>query len=220
MVAVALLHSLPLDKSLIFEVSLTSSTNWSHDQGLPHSREWAHLSLNKATDVARCAAAPRPNGRQRVCFFNHGTGFGMAARKYFFKSEQNGVYHFAHCNDEYPDIVVRESIPKGFNLTVQGSNVVVRGALSGNIVYEYTGQPGDTLRLLELRGMIKRVLINDGIATPVTTLKLVRAGTTNVIRGNTVILRGAPARARNLHAQRRTLGQSVITHFFGRFRLL
>ena len=202
----ALIHTLPLDRSCVFEVALMNG------EEMPASTEWAHLSINKAEEVVRCATLPPLIHYRRAVFFNHGTGFAMAARKYFFKCERGGEYFFEHCSGTHPDVVVRESKPRVISITVDGYKVVGRGSVTGEIMYEQEFQPNETVRLLELRAMIKQSLIDTGAATPTTQLKLVREGTVTILRGNTVILRGA-ARTR-ARPRRRTRGQGLITQFF------
>ena len=202
----ALIHTLPLDRSCVFEVALMNG------EEMPASTEWAHLSLNKATEVVRCATLPPLINFRRVVFFNHGTGFAIGARKYFFKCERGGDYFFEHCTGTHPDVVVRESKPRVITITVDGYKVVGRNSLTGEIMYERQFLPNEPVRLLELRDMIKQRLVATGAATPTTQVKLVREGTDNILRGNTVILRGA-ARTR-ARPRRRTRGQGLITQFF------
>ena len=202
----ALIHTLPLDRSCVFEVALMNG------EEMPASTEWAHLSFNKATEVVRCATLPPLIHYRRAVFFNHGTGFAMAARKYLFKCERGGEYFFEHCTGTHPDVVVRESKPRVITITVDGYKVVGRNSLTGEIMYERQFLPNEPVRLLELCDMIKQRLVATGAATPTTQVKLVREGTDNILRGNTVILRGA-ARTR-ARPRRRTRGQAVITQFF------
>ena len=201
----ALIHTLPLDRSCVFEVALMNG------EEMPAITEWTHLSLNKATDAIQCAILPPLIHYRREIFFNHATGFAMAARKYYFKCERGGAYIFKHCSGTHPDVVVRESKPRVISITVDGYKVVGRGSVSGEIMYEQEFQPNKPVRLMELRDMMKQSLINTGAATKTTQLKLLREGTDTILRGNTVILRGA-ARIR-ARPRRRTGGQSVITHF-------
>lgn len=231
--AYAALHSLPLERCAIFEVAFAPGPRgmWDRECGrMPASDEWSGISLQRMTDVVQCnldkiahdaricngtgsAMAPKP-----ICRFNHGTRSAMALRKYIYVDEQNGIYHFQHCNLEHPDILVREVATKVLTLHVNGSTITVTN-LAGITVFRHEGQPGESLRLFELRSMIHRKLIADELATSQSPIKLMRAtqgpfqSSPTVLRGNVMLLRGDRV-PRSHHVQRRARGQAVITHFF------
>jgi len=221
------LHSLPLEKGAIFEVAYAPACGhirgmWDRER-LPASDEWSGISPERMTDVVQCNLDQinhlglRNAKMTGICRFNHGTGSAMGLRRYHYVDEQNGIYHFKHCNREHPDIIVREVASMVLELHLSGSTITVTN-MAGTTVFRHEGQPGESLRLFELRSMIHRKLIADELATSQSPLKLMRAtrgpfqSSPTVLRGNVLLLR-ADRVPRSHHVQRRARGQAVITQF-------
>jgi hypothetical protein len=117
------LHELPLARDMVFEVA-SLPVKWHDGQPLPHSREWKFISPEKATKVIQ--------SRDRGVFIL------LNGLKYFFVNEYEGLYHFKHCNNEYPGKIVRQAHQKNIYVEINEPNHITARNLGGDLVFAST----------------------------------------------------------------------------------
>ena len=237
----SIFHTLPLDRSQVFEVAACGQ-GWTHDHSeMPHCRAWNPVAHGKAIEMIHRAHKQLREGKPARRFvINFGScvhgifnirysmyhnGFQLP---YTFLSERNGVYHFGnkYFNNELSwmqEVLVREAHTLVLNVTVLrggGGKIIVEN-MAGATVLEYTGRIGESLRASELRHMVRMRLVVDDKITRVSHIKLVMRGEHNVLRGNRMLINNVrqqipPRRVRKLPHRKLPHGQSVITQYFGR----
>ena len=232
----SIFHTLPLDRSQVFEVAACGQ-GWTHDHSeMPHCRAWSQVEPGKATEmIYRAGVQLREVQPARRFVINFGscvngifnlrypmdyTGLQLM---YTFLSERNGVYHFRGKLSWMQEILVREAHTLVLNVTVLrggGGKIIVEN-IAGARVFEYTGRHGEGLRASELLRMVQRRLLADDKITRVSHIKLVMRGEHNVLRGNRMLINYVrqqipPRRVRKTHHRKLPHGQSVITQYFGR----
>ena len=151
----SIFHTLPLDRSQVFEVAACGQ-GWTHDHSeMPHCRAWNPVAHGKAIEIIHRAHKQLREGqpaRRFVINFGscvHGifnirypmyyTGLQLL---YTFLSEQNGVYHFRVKRSwmQEHDLLVREAHTLVLNVTVLrggGGKIIVEN-MAGATVLEYT----------------------------------------------------------------------------------
>jgi hypothetical protein len=211
------LHELPLARDMVFEVA-SLPEKWHDGQPLPHSREWKFISLEKATKVIQS----RDRGSQTFAFPRPTFFILLNGMKYFFVNEYEGLYHFKHCNNEYPEKIVRQAHQKNIYVEINEPNHITARNLGGDIVFEYTGHEDEKLNVKEYKHMLRRQLIQDDLCTNANKLKVVHHETLKEYKGaaNMFMSTFKRRQTRHLHAQRRSRGQTVMTHFVRPLRLL
>ena len=227
----SIFHTLPLDRSQVFEVAACGQ-GWTHDHSeMPHCRAWNPVAHAKAIEMIRRAHKQLREGKPARRFvINFGscvngifnlrypmdyTGLQLM---YTFLSERNGVYHFRGELSWMQELLVREAHTLVLNVTVLrggGGKIIVEN-MAGARVFEYTGRLGESLRASELRHMVRMRLVVDDKITRVSPIKLVMRGTHHVLRGNSVLINNARKQIRPRRARKLPYGQSVITQYFGR----
>ena len=221
----SIFHTLPLDRSQVFEVAACGQ-GWTHDHSeMPHCRAWNPVAHGKAIEMIHRAHKQLREGqpaRRFVINFGscvHGIAENIGDHRYYtglqllytFLSERNGVYHFRGKLSWMQELLVREAHTLVLNVTVLrggGGKIIVEN-MAGARVFEYTGRPGEGLRASELLRMVQRRLLADDKITLASHIKLVMRGEHNVLRDEIMLI--PPRRVRMRHRRNLPHGQSVIT---------
>ena len=203
-------HDLPLLSSQIFECASVGK-NWKFGDPLPNGLDWKQLTKERATEVVRCTRRVDPMS----CPFpttNFTSGKPQGMLKYHFQGEQDGAYHFTHCNEQHDALVAREAKPVVVSLTVTMTEITAT-TMAGTTAIEYTRKDDEGMRAITLRSMIHKQMVARNQMSVVQPLKLLRND--RVLRGNVAIWeRGQPPWVRRRDDQGKE--QTVISKFLRR----
>ena len=211
----ALLHKLPLEHGQTFEVASVPAGSISLSDGVPKDLVWTRLSKVKATEVVRAAhLASNPDTTLLTyVFFPHENGEPGCHRKFDLVDELNGTYHLQHCKRmSLPDKIARQTATIVLTMRVHG-NTIKLSAMSGNVVFERTFDAGTTLRLIDLRKIVRRHMSQTGRLTGTSDLKFVMHDSETAISGSKVILRACAPSRNSARVRALPIGQRVITQF-------